>query len=135
MRRMGIAKKIVFLIVVLLLVTSAAIIALNRGFYQRDMRKQLQEVQLPLISDKVLSEADRTIMKPGRGVMLLVNNPFFHDWLRAGCPQGSEKMVFAMLDTMRTNYGMLSVNYASGEKFYAASGSSHNIFPMDGSDA
>ncbi len=32
----------------------------------------------PLISDRILNEIDDTVMKPGRGVMLLINNLFFH---------------------------------------------------------
>ena len=135
MRRMGIAKKIVLLIVSLLIVTSVAIIFINRSSYRRDMRHQLQEVELPLISDNVLTEVDKTIMEPARGVMLLVNNPFFHEWLRAGRPVEGETTLFAMLDSMRLNYGILTVNYASGEKYYAASGSGHNIIPMDDSGA
>lgn len=130
MRQMAISKKIVLLIVLLLLATSSAIILLNRTFYRRDMRQQLQEVQLPLISDKVLSEIDRTIMEPSRGVMLLVNNPFFHQWLREGRPRSGESTLFAMLDSMRKNYGILSVNYASGENYYAANADGHNVIPM-----
>ena len=137
MRRMGIAKKIVLLIIVLLVVTSAAIIILNGIFYQRDMREQLADVQLPLISDKVLAEVDMTIMEPARGVMLLVNNPFFLDWLRRGEDAAAEDAVFAMLDSMRNNYGIMGVNFGSDQsrKYYAAAGSGRKILEIDDSAA
>ncbi len=133
MRRMGIVKKIVLLIIVLLLITATAIILLNRYFYQRDMRQQLQGVQLPLISDKVLAEVDTTIQEPARGVMLLVNNPFFREWISAGEPQEGVDTVFRMLDSMRENYGILTVNFASASSlnYYAASGAGHNTIVMD----
>ena len=137
MRRMGIAKKIVLLIVILLLVTSAAIIVLNSIFYRRDMRQQLAQVQLPLITDKVLAEVDTAIMEPARGVMLLVDNPFFLEWLRSGEPVEGEKTVFAMLDSMRENYGIMAVNFGSEQsgKYFAAGDSGHTILTIDDSDA
>ena len=132
-RRMSITKKIVFLIIGLLLAISAVIIGINRSFYQRDMRRQLQNIQLPLVSDKVLSDIDSTIMEPGRGVMLLVDNPFFHKWIRGGQPESEIGDVFAMLDSMRKNYGLLSVNFASAASlnYYAASADGHATIHMD----
>lgn len=137
MRRMGIVKKIVLLIIVLLVITATAIILLNRYFYQRDMRQQLQRVQLPLISDKVLAEVDATIQEPARGVMLLVNNPFFLEWIRAGEDSAAEPTLFRMLDSMRTNYGIMAVNFGSDatKKYFAAATAGQQILTIDNSDA
>ena len=115
MKRMGITRKIVLLIVVLLLATAAAIILLNRLYYQRDMRRQLEEVQLPLISDKVLAEIDRSILEPARGAELLVNNPFFLDWLKRGEPEAEEGVVFQMLRSIVVNYNLMRGNFGSQE--------------------
>ncbi len=136
MRRVSITKKIVFLIIIILAVTSAAIIAINGLFFRRDMKKQLTSIQLPLVSDKILAEVDRAVNEPTRGVMLLVNNPFFLDWIRSGEDAAAEPTLFRMLDSMRTNYGIMAVNFGSEatKKYFAAAGQ-QQILTIDNSDA
>ncbi len=137
MRRVSITKKIVLLIIVILAVTSAAIIAINGLFFRRDMKKQLTSVQLPLVSDKILAEVDRAVNEPTRGVMLLVNNPFFLDWIRAGEDAAAEPTLFRMLDSMRTNYGIMAVNFGSDatRKYFAAATAGQQILPIENNDA
>ncbi len=83
-KRIGIERKILILIIFLLVVTSAAVILVNRYFYQRDMRYQNEAIQLPLLSDNILAAMDKEIFEPTRAIQLLVDNPFFRNWIKAG---------------------------------------------------
>ena len=76
-RRISIERKIVILIIALLLVTSAAVIAMNREFYQRGMRAQLVDYQLPLVSENAVAAVVSKILVPARALALLSRNPFF----------------------------------------------------------
>ncbi len=134
MKRIGIASKIVVMIVVLLALTSAAIILLNRMFYYRDMRTQLAEIQLPLIADQVLAEVDATIMEPSRASRLVADNPFFKRWLREGEPETEQETIFALLDSLRTQYGLLAANFGSDQakKYYNATNTGKKLLDIEG---
>lgn len=137
MKYMSISKKIIFLTIALLIVISTAIIIANRFYYRRDMREQLRDGQLPLITDKALSEVDSTIMAPGRGVMLLLKNPFFLEWLKDGEPADRLPLVFDMLDSLKNHYGIVSANFASQRSmnYYAVNPEGRHTWFMDESDA
>ena len=136
LQRIGIAKRIVFLVIILLFFTSAAVIAANRILFQRDMRSQLETVQLPLISDKIMAAVDKAILEPPRAVALLVTNPFFLDWIRAGEPAEGEATVYAMMGTINSTFGTSTANYASGEtnKYFSVAGSERREFQMANND-
>ncbi len=112
-KRIGVERKIVCLIVILLLITSAAIILLNRTFYQRGMRAQLIDYQLPLVSDSAISSVVSKILVPARALELLSRNPFFLDWLRAGEPDSGDAAIYAMMDSLIATYGTLGANFVS----------------------
>ncbi len=112
-KRIGVEKKIVLLVIALLIVTSAAIILLNRWYYQRDMRAQLVNYQLPLVSDTALSAVDKKIMVVSQALELLSVNPYLLQWLRDGEPETGEEPVYRMLDTIIATYGTLGANFIS----------------------
>ncbi|MDR3077334.1 MAG: methyl-accepting chemotaxis protein [Planctomycetota bacterium] len=112
-RRISIERKIVILIIALLLVTSAAVIAMNREFYQRGMRAQLVDYQLPLVSENAVAAVVSKILVPARALELLSRNPFFIAWLRAGEPESGDADIYALMDTIITAYGTLGANFVS----------------------
>ena len=136
LQRIGIAKRIVFLVVILLFVTSAAVILANRILFQRDMRSQLEAVQLPLISDKILAAVDEAILEPPRAVALLVKNPFFLAWIKDGEPEAGEKTVYEMMGTINSTFGTTTANYASNAtgKYLSVAGSERREFQMADND-
>ncbi len=136
-RRIGIERKILVLIIFLLIVTSAAVILVNRYFYQRDMRYQNEAIQLPLLSDNILAAMDKEIFEPTRAIQLLVDNPFFRDWIKAGEDEGQLDNVFQMLESTIKDLGIMTTNFGSEGKFtyYAANGREKNAIPMDNSGA
>lgn len=111
--RFGIVGKIVVLIIFLLFTTSMAIIVVNRWFYQRDMRAQIENVQLPLLSDSIMPFVDTTIMEPARALELLAKNPFLHNWLRDGEPDSQEDLIYEMLSSFTNQYGTIGANLVS----------------------
>jgi len=124
LKHFGIVGKIVVLIVLLLLMTSLAVILVNRWFYQRDMRRQMEtaqqdmrrqieEVQLPLMSNSIMPYVDSTIMEPARGISLMAQNPFFLNWLREGEPESGEETVFKMLELLAAHYQTMGANFVS----------------------
>ena len=113
LKHFGIVGKIVFLIIVLLLMTSLAIIFVNRWFYQRDMRRQVETVQLPLLSNSIMPYVDSTIMEPARGIALMAKNPFFLKWLREGEPESEEVIIYEMLELLAAQYQTMGANYIS----------------------
>jgi len=124
LKHLGIVGKIVVLIILLLLMTSLAVIVVNRWFYQRDMRRQMEtaqadqrrqieEVQLPLMSNSIMPLVDRTIMEPARGLSLIAHNPFFLAWLEAGEPEAGEETLFTMLEVVAGQYQTLGANFVS----------------------
>ncbi len=66
----SLGRKINLLLISPPLFVAAAIIILNTYFYPEDMRNQLLNAQLPLMSDGILSKIDKTIMEPARGLAL-----------------------------------------------------------------
>ncbi len=129
MLKVGITKKLVILIVVALLVTSAAIIIVNRILYQRDMRQQLETVQLPLNADKILAAIDRVILEPSRGLAPVINNPYFLDWIKAGEPEAGQDNVYKLMGTINAAYGTTTANYASRatNRYFKVAGSSREV--------
>ena len=135
--RAGILQKIVMLVVVLLVLTSVAIIVVNRYLYQRDMRAQMENIQLPLMSDKILAAVDKTILEPVRGVAMQVKNPFLIGWVEQGEPAEGEGAVFALLESIITNYGIMGANFVSDKsmRFFSAGGGQRNMLPIVKNDA
>ncbi len=112
-RRIGVERKIVILIVVLLVLTASAIILVNRAFYQSGMREQLVEYQLPLVSDNALSAVTTKILTVSDALELLAINPFFVDWLRAGEPETGDTTIYQMMESLIAVYGTLGANFIS----------------------
>ncbi|UQZ90915.1 hypothetical protein C4J81_17530 [Deltaproteobacteria bacterium Smac51] len=132
LRNVSIVQKLVIFIIILLTVTSVAVIAVNSFLFQRDMKRQLKEVELPLVSDKILSRVHQTVLEPPKGVQLLVNNPFFQSWIKDGEPQESDDAVFRMMESIIKNYGIMSANYGSGltKKYISVNSGNRNIFDI-----
>ena len=112
-RKFGIVEKIVLLIIFLLFVTSVAIIGVNRWFYQRDLRAQIEQVQLPLLSNSIMPFVDSTSMDPARALTLLSNTPFLLEWLREGEPESGEGTIYQMLEVFAKQYNTLGANLIS----------------------
>ncbi len=136
-KRFGIASKIVILIILLLIGTSAAVIMVNRYYYRRDMRDQLAQSQLPVLSELVLAKVDKAIMEPARGVMLAVQDPFFLEWIRNGEPEEDRDEVFGLLSGIVKNYGIMAANYGSNQtlQYLSHSGNENKIIEIDDSGA
>ena len=114
MRSVG--RKINLLLAALLLIVAAVIIALNAWFFYTDMRVQLVEGQLPSMSDGILTEIDRKIMEPSRGLDLILKNPALQDWIRAGEPNdGRLEVIYRMLESIVSTYKTLGANFVSGQ--------------------
>ena len=107
-------RKINILLIAPLLLVAATIIFLNTYFYRSDMRDQLVTVQLPLMSDSILSRIDTTIMEPSRGLGLAAHNPLLQDWVRKGEPnEGYLDQIYLMLDSIVSTYRTLGANFVS----------------------
>ena len=113
LKNFGIVGKIVILIIISLFVISVAIISVNRWFYQRDLRNQIEKVQLPLMSDSIMPYVDDTIMEPARALTLLAKNPFLQDWLRRGEPESEDETIYRMLEGFAAQYGTMGANLIS----------------------
>ncbi len=113
MRALSMSKKINLLILALLLIVASAIIFANTWFYRADMRSQLLDKQLPLMSDGILHTVDAAIMETGRGLQLAVLNPFLQDWIRRGEPNDELDTVYRFLDGIVKTYGTLGANFVS----------------------
>lgn len=108
------SKKINLLILALLLSVATAIILVNTYFYRRDMRDQLLNVQLPLMSDGILHEIDNQIMEASRGLELVVRNPYFQDWIRKGEPNDPDlEQIYRLLESIVASYKTLGANFVS----------------------
>ena len=112
-KRIGIERKIVLLVIVLLAVTSASIIFLNRFYYQRDMRAQVVNYQLPLVSDTALSAVVSKILVVSQALEMQSKNPFLLRWIREGEPEAEEETIYQMLGTIIDSYGTLGANFIS----------------------
>ncbi len=114
MLNLSMAKKINLLLLCLLLLVSAAIIGLNAYFYRADMRSQLLEHELPLISKEILASIDDKIMEPSRALVMVANNPFLLRWIESGEPndEGLET-VYQTLEAFIKTYGTLGANFVS----------------------
>lgn len=112
-KRIGVERKIVILIVVLLLVTAAVIIAINRSSFQKGMRSQLVDYQLPLVSDNALAAVITKIKTVSDALDLSAKNPFFVQWLRDGEPEDGDETIYQLVDTIIATYGTLGANYIS----------------------
>lgn len=112
-KHIGIVGKIVLLIIFLLFITSLAVISLNRWFYQRDMRAQIETVQLPLLSNSIMPYVDRTIMEPARALTMLARNPFLLDWLRRGEPEAEDETIYRTVEAFTSQYGTMGANLIS----------------------
>jgi len=108
----------------------------NRLLYQRDMRRQLEEVQLPLNADKILSTVDRVILEPPRGLIALINNPYFLDWIKAGEDESGQETLYDFLATINSAYGTTTANYASAatDKYFKVAGSTREAAAMSPDD-
>jgi len=113
MKNIGIVGKIVLLIIILLFITSLAVISLNRWFYQRDMRAQIEGVQLPLMSDSIMPLVDSAIMEPARALEMQAKNPFLLDWLRRGEPEAEDETIYQMLIAFTDQYKTMGANLVS----------------------
>ena len=114
MASLSMSKKINLLILALLLVVASSIIAVNTWFYRRDMRSQVLDVQLPLMSNDILANLDRAVMETSRGLGLAVTNPFLQDWIRRGEPNEPDiETVYRILESIVSTYGTLGANFVS----------------------
>lgn len=97
----------------MLFITSLAIISLNRWFYQRDMRAQIEKVQLPLLSNSIMPYVDTTIMEPARALEMLARNPFLLDWLKRGEPEAEDETIYRMVEAFAAQYRTMGANLIS----------------------
>ena len=114
-KRVGVVGKIVFLIVALLIVTAAAVIALNQSSYRKGMRSQLEQYQLPLVSDYALASVTDKILTVSKALRLMADNPFFINWLKAGEPESQDEEIYRMCESLIANYGTLGANFISND--------------------
>ena len=112
-RRIGVGRKIVILIVSLLIVTAGAVLLINRSLFRQSMRKQLNEYQLPLVSDNALAAISSRILRVREALSLLAVNPYFVDWLREGEPETGDDRVYRMAESVVAVYGTLGANFIS----------------------
>ena len=109
------SKKINLLILALLVIVAASIILVNTWFYRTDMRDQLVNTQLPLMSDRILSKLDDKLMETSRGLGLVVRNPVLQNWIKKGEPNGPElEDVYGLLQSLVDTYHTLGANFVSG---------------------
>ena len=113
MASLSMSKKINLLILALLLVVASSIILLNTYFYRRDIRAQVVEVQLPLMSNDILNNLDVTIMEPSRGLAMAVLSPSLQDWIRQGEPNAELGTVYRTLESIVSTYHTLGANFVS----------------------
>lgn len=108
------SKKINLLILALLVVVAASIILVNTWFYRTDMRNQLVNTQLPLMSDRILSKLDDKLMETSRGLGLVVRNPLLQNWIKKGEPNDPDlEEVYGLLQSLVDNYHTLGANFVS----------------------
>ena len=111
---MTIGKRINLLILFLLLCVSAPIIALNAYHYRADMQRQLVQVQLPEISNSILSTLDTKIMEPSRGLGFAAQSPVLQQWIAQGEPNNSTlDTIYIFLGTIVQAYKTLGANFVS----------------------
>jgi len=112
----SIEKKLNLLIVALLFVITATTILLNSFFFQRSMKDQLVNQQLPLVSSEIISKIDKKLMEASRGISLIVNGPQLQDWIRDGEPnEGNIDDIYRMLKTILDTYDTLGANFVSNQ--------------------
>ncbi len=113
-RMLSIGKRLNLLIISLLLAVAAAAILLTTAFFLDGMRTQLEERQLPFISQDILAKIDRKIMEPARGLSLAVESPLLLDWIRQGEPnEGHIDTIYRLLETVVNTYGTMGANFVS----------------------
>ena len=112
-RNIGVGRKIVILLVALLTITAGAVILVNRAFFQRSMREQLTEYQLPLVSDYALTTVTGKILTIADALELASRNPYFVDWLAAGEPEEGDDLVYRLAESIVATYGPLGANFIS----------------------
>ncbi|MCC8167301.1 MAG: methyl-accepting chemotaxis protein [Planctomycetes bacterium] len=111
--RLGVGRKIVLLLVVLLTVTAGAVILVNRTLFSRGMRSQLTNYQLPLVSDSALAAVTDKIFTVSDALRLMAVSPYFLDWLEAGEPGEGEDEVYRLVQSLIDTYGTLGANFIS----------------------
>lgn len=110
----SIGKTINLLLAALLLFVASAITILNTWFFYDNMKDQLVNKELPLMSESILSKIDRTIMEPSRGLGLVLRNPQLQDWVRKGEPnEGHLDDIYRILEGVTATYGTLGANFVS----------------------
>ena len=112
-KKFGIERKIVLLVVVLLMITATAIIFLNRFYYLRDMRSQMVEYRLPLVSDTALSAVVSKVLVVSDALRMQSLNPYFLQWLREGEPESGDETVYRLMESVIAAYGTLGANFVS----------------------
>ncbi len=109
----GIGRKIVILLVAMLVITAGAVILVNRVFFQRTMRRQLSEYQLPLVSETALASVTSRILTVSDALHLLAINPHLQNWMRAGEPESGDEDIYRLAESLIATYGTLGANFIS----------------------
>ncbi|MCC8108805.1 MAG: methyl-accepting chemotaxis protein [Planctomycetes bacterium] len=111
--RAGIGRKIVILLVAMLVITAGAVILVNRVFFQRTMRRQLSEYQLPLVSETALASVTGKILTVSDALHLLAINPHLQHWMRAGEPESGDDDIYRLAESLIETYDTLGANFIS----------------------
>ncbi len=112
----SIEKKLNLLIGALLILIAASTIILNTYYFQKSMKENLVEDQLPAMSNEILSVMDNKIMEVSRGLELILNNKKFHEWIRNGEPNDSGlDDMYGLLENIIVSYGTLGANFVSNQ--------------------
>ena len=113
MSTLSISKKINLLILSLLILVASSIIFVNTWFYRNDMRNQLLNTQLPLMSERILSKLDDKIMETSRGLGLAAREPVLIDWIKRGEPNSELDKIYELLESIVKTYNTLGANFVS----------------------
>ena len=113
LKHVGIERKIVVLIILVLAITAGTIMLVNRSSFQKSMRSQLTDYQLPQVSENALATVETKITRVVDALDLLANSPYFQDWLRAGEPESGDEDIYRLAETVNKTYGTLGANYIS----------------------
>lgn len=113
---LSVGQRINLLLATLLCVVAAVIIALNSWFFYTDMRSQLVDGQLPAKAEGILTNIDRKIMEPSRGLDLILQSPTLQDWVRAKEPNDERlDIIYRMLESIVSTYKTLGANFVSNQ--------------------
>ena len=136
LKRLSIGFRLTCMIVLLLVITCAALTVINATLSRRAMEQEIVTRTLPAMASDVAAAVDRQIVAPATTLTAMAQHPLLQDWITRGEEPARVPLVFQAsrnVTSMHATSGVIGVNVIIRDSlnFYELSGGKETIKKAD----